>query len=69
MKNAEFCLQSHGRRPVRLQPVLGLADPQAQVPAGWCNRCGAEVYRPGADRCGRCRQGTERSIYEVCESL
>ena len=69
MKNVVLYLQSHGRRPVRARPVLGLADGQAQVPAGWCGRCGAEVYRIGACLCGRCRQGTERSIYEVCESL
>ena len=69
MKNAEFCLQSHGRRPVRPRPVLGLVDVQSQVPAGWCDRCGAEVYRMGKTCCARCRQGTERSIYEVCESL
>lgn len=69
MKHLEICLQSHGRRPVCPGRLPGLADVQAQVPAGWCVRCGAEVYRLGESRCGRCRQGTERSIYEVCESL
>lgn len=69
MRATEFCLKSHGRYPVRCRPALGLEDPQDRPPAGWCSRCGAEVYRLGADRCGRCRQGTERSIYEVYESL
>ena len=69
MKNLEFCLGSHGRYPVRCRPALGLEDPQNQPPTGWCGRCGVEVYRRGARYCRGCRQGTERSIYEVCESL
>ena len=68
MKNTVFCLWSHGRRPVRALPRLGLVDLQAQVPAGWCGSCGAEVYRPGKEYCTRCC-GTERSNYESRESL
>lgn len=60
MKNRVICLWSHGRRPVQLHPPLGLTDLQAQIPAGWCGRCGGEVYRPGKPYCTRCC-GTERS--------
>ena len=70
MKNPVICLWSHGRRPVRAVPVIGLKDVQAEVPAGWCGVCGAEVYRPGRSRCARCRKGgTGRSIYALCEPL
>ncbi len=71
MKNPVVCLWSHGRRPVRALPVIGLADRQGGIPAGWCGVCGAEVYRVGRSCCERCRNhsGTERSIYESCESL
>ena len=71
MKEPVICLWSHGRRPVRAVPGIGLVDRQGGIPAGWCGMCGAEVYRPGRSRCDRCRKngGTERSIYGLCESL
>ena len=28
-------------------------DPQDQIPAGYCDRCGAELYAPGCS-CSRC---------------
>lgn len=68
MKNTVFCLWSQGRRPVRARPRLGLVDLQAQLPTGWCDSCGGEVYRPGKAICTRCC-GTERSNYESYESL
>ena len=69
MKEPVIYLLSHGRRPVRAVPGIGLVDRQAEIPAGWCSLCGAEVYRPERSRCQRCRSGTERSIYALCEPL
>ena len=37
-------------------------DPQDQVPAGYCRRCGGEVYAPG-DSCRRCF----RTLVELSE--
>ncbi len=37
-----------------IQPVLYI-DPQAQKPAGLCERCGGELYRPGLI-CIRCQR-------------
>ena len=56
MEVRTICLDSHGRRPVRLCGAVGLADRQALPPLGWCACCGAEVYRPGKSRCERCRR-------------
>lgn len=56
MENRTICLDSHGRRPVRLGATLGLADRQALPPLGWCEHCGAEVYEGGKSRCARCRR-------------
>ena len=47
---------SHRRRPVFLGTYPVLTDRQAAIPAGWCSRCGAEVYRPGRVLCDRCRK-------------
>ena len=70
MKNTIICLWSHGRRPVQYPCPSGLVDRQDLPPAGWCSCCGAEIYRPDRSLCERCRlRGTERSIYELCESL
>ena len=55
MDRRRIYLLPGGRKPVQARPPLGLHDPQAQVPAGWCGLCGAEVYRTGAARCDRCR--------------
>jgi len=35
-------------------------DLQAAPPAGWCIRCGAEVYRRGKALCRRCER---RGLY------
>ena len=56
MKNTVIYLLPGRRRPVRLRPELGLHDRQAGAPAGWCGRCGAEVYRWGEALCDRCRE-------------
>ena len=56
MEIRRICLDSHGRKPVHLGGVCALADRQALPPWGWCECCGAEVYRRGKTRCGRCRR-------------
>lgn len=55
MERRRIYLLPGGRKPVQVRPRLGLCDPQAQVPAGWCCVCGAEVYGAHADLCSRCR--------------
>lgn len=49
-----YC-KSHKRRPVRLgiRPVF--LDPQADIPRGWCECCGAEVFHPHQRQCQGCR--------------
>jgi hypothetical protein len=37
-----------------IQPVLYI-DVQAQIPAGFCEECGGELYRPGLI-CIRCQR-------------
>lgn len=70
MKDPVICLWSHGRRPVRAQPMPGRQDRWGGLPVDWCSGCGSEVYRAGMRYCGRCRSGgTERRMYEMCESL
>lgn len=47
--------KSHRRRPV----YWGLHDPNADsqgcIPAGWCCRCGSEIFTPGEAMCLWCR--------------
>lgn len=58
-------LKSGKRRPVLLHPVIGLRDMQAQIPHGWCMRCGREVYRFGSALCADCfRRKEEEKEYE-----
>jgi len=54
-------LRSHRRRPVCLGPQWGMRDVQAEAPAGWCSRCGREVYAREQLLCRRCiaRKGEE----------
>ncbi len=54
-------LKSCHRRPVRLKPSLFRFDRQADVPFGWCGRCGKEVYVPLAQECPDCRKRKEVS--------
>lgn len=44
----------------------GLLDPQQRPPAGWCPRCGAEIWAEGKELCTRCERhsGTEPSVKE-----
>ena len=50
-------LQSHRRKPVRNWPLLPWEDIQGAVPAGWCCRCGGEIYLPGRLICDHCEKG------------
>lgn len=43
------------RTVLRRWPV-GLVDFQSLPPWGWCERCGREVFAPGARLCRRCRE-------------
>lgn len=57
--------KSHNRKPVRLGKYPVLSDLQAAVPACWCSRCGAEVYRSGRTLCDRCRK--EKLYERICQ--
>ena len=49
--------KSHRRQPVRLGIRSPFADPQAQIPVGWCIRCGQEVFAAAESLCPGCRNG------------
>ena len=49
-----YC-KNHRRRPIRFGPMPYFRDPQADIPAGWCCRCGSEVFDSGKDLCIGCR--------------
>ena len=55
-------LQSHRRRPIRLNPLLPYEYAQGMVPFGWCSRCGGEVYQQNADLCVQCRKEKQHAI-------
>lgn len=42
------------RRPVRFGHTPFFRDVQADIPAGWCCRCGSEVFESGKDLCMGC---------------
>lgn len=63
MWQRKIYLRAGRRRPVAVG--IGLAeDPQAALPAWWCERCGAEVYTMDAVLCRRCLQQKEELSYE-----
>lgn len=43
------------RRPARFGHTPFFRDVQADIPAGWCCRCGSEVFESGKDLCMGCR--------------
>ena len=53
-KHLVVYLKSHRRRPVQVGGVRRDFDPQAAIPAGWCDRCGREVFLPGVSLCPDC---------------
>ena len=48
------CLTLGHRRPVRFPRWYPGLDVQGCIPAGWCLRCGTELFRSGAELCVRC---------------
>ena len=55
----EICWHSGYRRPVRLVPYRVGEDLQASIPAGWCEKCGTEVYEFGRVCCEQCERWEE----------
>ena len=49
-------LRSGNRRPVRLAPYAIGEDLQGAIPAGWCEKCGREVYEFGKGLCPMCER-------------
>lgn len=49
-----YC-KSHKRRPIHIGTLPCLRDVQADIPVGWCQVCGCEVFEENQDRCIRCR--------------
>lgn len=47
--------------------VDGLLDPQQRPPAGWCPRCGMEIWAEGKELCTRCERhkGAEPAVKEL----
>ena len=57
-------LRSGRRRPVWSGRRIGMRDSQADIPAGWCIRCGREVFPAGKQLCPVCATRKERK-YEL----
>lgn len=49
-----YC-KSHKRRPIRFGYLPCFRDVQADIPAGWCQTCGSEVFIRGQTQCNQCR--------------
>lgn len=48
--------KSHRRQPVFWGRLPVLTDLQGAIPAGWCSRCGTELFAPNKSQCQRCRK-------------
>ena len=49
-----YC-RSHRRRPVRFGRLPPMGDIQGDLPAGWCECCGREVFTRGTRLCSWCQ--------------
>ena len=49
-------LRSGRRRPIRRAPYRPGDDLQGALPAGWCEKCGREVYGFGERLCAECER-------------
>ena len=49
-------LKSHRRRPVRMAFWATMGDVQGDIPAAWCENCGAEVFAWDETLCSRCKK-------------
>ena len=47
-------LRPGGRRPIWLGVRPAMRDIQADIPAGWCEVCGKEVFSVGQQLCQVC---------------
>ena len=56
-----FYRKTYHRQPVSLGICFPFADPQAQIPAGWCMNCGREIFSQGENFCPECRIEKEKS--------
>lgn len=57
-------MDPHWTRPTKQHEPFGLYDLQAQAPAGWCIRCGGELYRRRQALCRRCLKFERRRLYD-----
>ena len=48
-----YC-KSHKRKPVQFGRLPYFRDAQADIPAGWCEGCGCEIFDYGQTQCSRC---------------
>ena len=49
-------LRPNRRRPVRMVLLATMGDVQGDIPAAWCENCGAEVFAWGEALCSRCKK-------------
>lgn len=62
-------LRSRWRRPVRFAPYRPGEDLQGALPAGWCEKCGREIYGVGKSLCEMCeRWAWDEKEYGICPS-
>lgn len=52
-------LRPGGRRPVRTGGYAAGVDMQGEIPAGWCDLCGREVYDRRKFLCEECERWGE----------
>lgn len=57
-------LKSHHRRPIYFGMRFPMGDRQADIPAGWCQTCGREVFSEKEGFCPWCqvRKGVQNEI-------
>lgn len=60
-------LRSGRRRPVRVVLYRAGEDLQSAIPAGWCEKCGAEVYEFGEVLCDQCERWEKMKKRIQCE--
>ena len=53
MARVIYCKEQK-RRPIRLGSLPSMRDIQADIPPGWCEVCGCEVFEAGRYRCPWC---------------
>ena len=56
--------KSRRERPIGWGYPYPPADPQELLPAGWCVRCGTELFKAKRELCQRCKRAERRHAYE-----